>query len=201
MSMDPNQRDPGFARFAFTVITIALVVVTLGLTGIYYVFQAGGPGGAERSLNILRDRNALPPNQAMLYYTKDGKQLVGTPVTLGDFGMNHSEKARRIIVALLEGERNVGMKSAVPEGTSLKNVFVNDDQVVVNLSSHMVSNLHGGMDSELLAVYAVVNSLLFNLEGIDAVQILVEDEKLPTLGGTIDISVPLIANAAITRTG
>lgn len=197
--MEPNQRDPGFARFAFTVITIALIIVTLGLTAIYYVFQSE-PGGAG-SLNILRDRNTLPPNQAMLYYTKDGKQLVGTPVTLGDLGMNHSEKAKRIIIALLEGERSVGMKTAIPEGTSLKNVFINDDQVLVNLSSHMVSNLHGGIDAELLAVYAVVNSLLFNLEGIDAVQILIENEKLPTLGGNVDISIPLIANSAITRTG
>jgi spore germination protein GerM len=199
--MDPNQRDPGFARFAFTVITIALVVITLGLTAIYYVFQAGGPAGTGKAAGILRNRNTLPPNQAMLYYTKDGKQLVGTPVTLGDLGMDHSEKARRIVVALLEGERNVGMKSAIPEGTSLKNVFVNDKEVIVNLSSHMVSNLHGGIDTELLAVYSVVNSLLFNLEGIDSVQILIEDEKLPTLGGNVDISVPLIANAAITRTG
>jgi len=198
--MDPSQKDPGFARFAFTVITIALVVVTLGLTGIYYVFQSGGTEGAQTSLNIFQDRNNLPPNQAMLYYTKDGKQLVGTPVTIGDLDMDYSEKARRIIVSLLEGERNVGMKAVVPEGTSLINVFVNDKQVVVNLSAHMVANLEGGMDAELLAVYAIVNSLLFNLEGITAVQILIESEKLPTLGGHVDISIPLIANAAITRT-
>lgn len=198
--MDPNQRDPGFARFAFTVVTIALVVITLGLTGIYYVFQSGDAAGTSK-LNILGDRANLPPNQAMLYYTKDGKQLVGTPINLGELGMDHSEKARRIMVALLEGERNVGMKSVVPEGTSLINLFVNNDQVVVNLSAHMVSNLQGGMDAEILAVYAVVNSLLFNLEGIDAVQILIENEKLPTLGGNVDISIPLIANSAITRTG
>lgn len=197
--MDPNQRDPGFARFAFTVVTIALVVVTLGLTAIYYVFQAGGPAGSGGA-GLLRNRPNLPPNQAMLYYTKDGRQLVGTPITLGDLGMDHSEKARRIVVALLEGERTVGMKSAIPDGTSLKNVFINDKEVIVNLSSHMISNLHGGVDAELLAVYAVVNSLLFNLEGIDSVQILIEDERLPTLGGNVDISVPLIANAAITRT-
>jgi len=199
--MDPNQRDPGFARFAFTVITIALVVVTLGLTAIYYVFQAGGPATTGRAANILRNRPSLPPNQAMLYYTKDGKQLVGSPVTLGELGMDPTEKARRIVVALLEGERNVGMKSAIPEGTSMKTIFINDKEVVVNLSSQMVSNLHGGVDAEVLAVYAVVNSLLFNIDGVDSVQILIEDEKLPTLGGNVDISVPLIANAAITRTG
>jgi spore germination protein GerM len=199
--MDPNQRDPGFARYAFTVITIALVVITLGLTGIYYVFQSGGSSEIGNNLNILGNRSNLPPNQAMLYYTKDGKQLVGTPINLGELGMNHSEKAKRIMVALLEGERNVGMKSVVPDGTSLINLFINNDQVVVNMSAHMVSNLEGGVDAELLAVYAVVNSLLFNLEGIDAVQILIEDEKLPTLGGSVDISIPLIANSAITRTG
>lgn len=196
--MDPNQRDPGFARFAFTLITIALVVITLGLTAIYYAFQSGGPGRSS-SLS-LKGKNNLPPNQAMLYFTKDGRQLVGTPVTVGELGMDHTEKAKRIILALLEGERTVGLKSVIPDGTSLINLFVNDKQVVVNLSAHMVSNLEGGVDEELLAVYAVVNSLLFNLEGIESVQILIENEKLPTLGGHVDISVPLIANAAITRT-
>src|SRR5690606_11684859 len=126
--------------------------------------------------------------------------LVGTPFPLEGLGMDHTEKANRIMLALLEGERTIGMKSAIPEGTYLKHVFVSDQLVVVNLSSHMVSNLHGGIDAELLAVYAVVNSLLFNLEGINAVQLYIEDEKLPTLAGNIDISEPLIANSAIMRT-
>lgn len=194
-----NNSDTGFARFAFTVVTIALVVITLGLAAIYYVFQTGGIPEVNNRLGLSDGRVNLPPNQAMLYYTKDGKQLVGAPVTLGEIGMSHNEKARRIMLSLLEGERNVGMKSVIPEGTSLINIFINDGQVVVNLSAHMVGNLHGGIDAELLAVYAVVNSLLFNLEGITAVQILVENERLPTLGGNVDISVPLIANSAITR--
>lgn len=199
--MDPGyNREGSFGRFAFTVITIALVVVTLGLSAIYYVFQSGQVEGPGKAIGVLTERNNLPPNQAMLYFTKDGKQLVGTPITIGDLGMDLSEKARRIVVSLLEGERNVGMKTVIPEGTSLINLFINDRQVVVNLSAHMVSNLEGGMDAELLAVYAVVNSLLFNLEGIESVQLLIESEKLPTLGGHIDIQTPLIANSAITRT-
>lgn len=198
--MEPGYRESSFGRFAFTVITIALVIITLGLSAIYYVFQSGEVNSPGKALGALRERSNLPPNQAMLYFTKDGKQLVGTPVTIGDLSMDLSEKARRIVVSLLEGERNVGMKTVIPDGTSLINLFINDRQVVVNLSAHMVSNLEGGMDAELLAVYAVVNSLLFNLEGIESVQLLVESEKLPTLAGHIDIYTPLIANSAITRT-
>lgn len=197
--MDPNQRDPGFGRFAFTVLTIALVVITLGLTAIYYYFQAGGATADSTPLTGLFKGNRLPPNQANLYFTKDGRQLVGNPVNLGSSSLNHSEKATRIMENLLSGQAAAGLKSPLPEGTRLINLFVNNDQVIVNLSREMMVNLNGGIDTELLAVYSVVNSLLFNLDGIDAVQILIEGEKLPTLRGHVDISVPLIANTAITR--
>jgi hypothetical protein len=197
--MDPNQRDPGFGRFAFTVITIALVVITLGLTAIYYYFQAGGSTADSSPLSGFFKGNRLPPNQANLYFTKDGRQLVGNPVNLGSSSLNHSEKATRIMENLLSDQAAAGLKSPLPQGTRLINLFVNNDQVIVNLSKEMMVNLNGGIDTELLAVYSVVNSLLFNLEGIDAVQILIEGEKVPTLRGHDDISVPLIANTAITR--
>lgn len=199
--MDPYQKDPGFGRFAFTVITIALVIITLGLAGIYYYFQYGGAGTGTTLINSLVKRGqALPPGQAMLYYTKDGRQLVSTPAELGDSNLNHSEKAKRIMDLLVAGTGSGGMRSALPEGTKLINVFINKDLVIVNLSREMMSNLVGGPDAELLAVYAVVNSLQTNLEGIDGVQILIEGDTMPTLRGHVDISSPLIVNAAIMRT-
>jgi hypothetical protein len=88
----------------------------------------------------------------------------------------------------------------VPQGTKVVNVFVKDNLAIVNLSREVMANLHGGVDAELLAVYSIVNSILFNLESIDAVQILVDGEKVPTLHGNVDVSIPLIANTAITRT-
>ena len=63
------------------------------------------------------------------------------------------------------------------------------------------ANLRGGVDAEMLAVYAVVNSLLYNLENADSVQILIDGAKVPTLGGNIDLDAPLIANTSVTRAG
>lgn len=115
--MDPYQKDPGFGRFAFTVITIALVVITLGLTGIYYYFQAGGSSTGTNLLNSLVKRGkALPPGQALLYYTKDGRQLVGSPAELGDMNLNHSEKAKRIMELLVSGSDAAGCGLHSPTG-------------------------------------------------------------------------------------
>jgi hypothetical protein len=201
--MDPNApRDPTFGRFAFTVITFALVVIVLGLTGIYYYFQSGAASSGTNPLGSLFRKGAesLGPNQVMLYYTKDGKQLVSTVATAGSVGMSPADKARRIVESLIEAKDAAGLKSPVPQGTKVVTVFIKDNLAIVNLSREMMTNLRGGVDEELLAVYSIVNSILFNLESIDAVQILVDGEKVPTLHGHLDISSPLIANTAITRT-
>jgi len=199
--MEPNERDPGFGRFAFTVITIALVVIVLGLTGMYYFFQTGGANGTGAWKGLFqKSDHRLPPNQVMLYYTKDGKQLVGSVAAINQGTIDQSDKAKFIVENLLAGRDAAGLRSTIPAGTTVKSVFVNNNMAWVNLSKEMVTNLKGGVDSELLAVYSIVNSILFNMDGVDAVQILIEGEKLPTLGGHVDITVPLIANTAITRT-
>lgn len=197
--MSPR-RDPYFGRFAFLVSTVAVVIIVLGLVFIWYFFQAGGSSASTGPLReILNKRGNLPPNQALLYYTKDGKQLVSTVADLGSSGMSANDKARQIITRLLEGKDAAFLKSPIPQGTKLNSVFVNGNILIVNLSKEYMDNLRGGVDAELLAIYSIVNSVLYNIENIDAVQLLVEGEKVPTLGGQIDIESPLIANSAITR--
>lgn len=201
--MDPNEpRDPTFGRFAFTVITVALVIIVLGLTGIYYYFQSGAATSGTNPLSSLLHKGVegLGPNQVMLYYTKDGKQLVSTVATAGTLGMSPADKARKIVESLIEAKDAAGLKSPVPQGTQVVNVFVKDNLAIVNLSRELMTNLRGGVDAELLAVYSIVNSILLNLESIDAVQLLIDGEKVPTLHGQVDVSSPLIANTAITRT-
>lgn len=197
-----GSRDPNFGRFAFTVLTVALVIVVLGLSGIYYYFQAGGSGGAGNPVTGMfrRGTERLAANQVMLYYTKDGKQLVSTVANLGSTNLNTTDKAKRIVEGLVSGQDAAGMKSPIPADTKVLSVFVNDNTAIVNLSKEFSTDLPGGVDAELLAVYSIVNSLLFNLEGIEGVQLLIESAKMPTLRGHIDIETPLIANAAITRT-
>ena len=197
--MSPR-RDPYFGRFAFLVSTVAVVVIILGLVFIWYFFQAGGATSPTSPLrNLMSNQGNLPPNQVVLYYTKDGKQLVPTVADIGTAGMSANDKAKQIISKLLEGQDAAFLKSPIPPGTKLNSVFINGNIVIVNLSREYMENLRGGVDAELLAIYSIVNSLLYNIENADAVQILVDSNKVMTLGGAVDIESPLIANSAITR--
>ena len=135
----------------------------------------------------------------MLYYTKDGKQLVSTISDIGDSGISTGDKARLIVMKLIQGKDSASLRSPIPPGTKLNSVFLMGKIVVVNLSKEYIANLKGGIDAEVLAVYSIVNSLLYNIESADAVQIMVDKQNMLTAGGHIDISSPLIANMAITR--
>jgi germination protein M len=48
----------------------------------------------------------------------------------------------------------------------------------------------GGLTQELASIYAVVNSLTQNVEGISQVQILIEGAETETLAGHIDLTKP-----------
>ncbi|MEI7632859.1 MAG: GerMN domain-containing protein [bacterium] len=193
------RRDPNFGRFAVTIITIGMIIIILGLAFIWFLFQSGGVNAPSSLLKgLLARRGSLSTNQALLYYTKDGKQLVGSVTDLGMASMSAADRARVIVAGLVEGRDAAFLKSPIPRGTRLNAVHVTGNMVIVNLSKEFLTNLAGGMSSEMLAVYSIVNSLLYNIENIEAVQILIEGERLPTLRGNVEIGTPLIANPSIT---
>jgi spore germination protein GerM len=199
--MSPR-RDPYFGRFAFTVFMVGIVLIVLGLAAIWWYFQSGGaprqPGGALPG--AIPGATKLPPNRALLYFTSDGQTLTGAVTDIGSPGTSANEKAVAILTALLDNRARTQMRSAVPPGTRLISAFVQDAVVIVNLSRDFANNLRGGVDGEMLAVYSIVNSLLYNLENVDSVQVLIDGAKVPTLGGEIDLDAPLIANTSVTRT-
>ena len=201
--MSPR-RDPYFGRFVFSVSVVGIIAIVLGLAGMWYYFQGGGarptlPGEAG-ILPTGAALNRLPPNKAMLYYTKNGKSLTGAIAEIGPPGTSPSDRAQTILKRLTAGDDRAFLKSPIPDGTKVNAVFVDNRLVIVNLSREYMNNLRGGIEAEMLAVFSVVNSLLYNLDNVDSVQLLIDGATVPTLNGNVDISLPLIANAALTQT-
>jgi spore germination protein GerM len=196
-----KRRNEDFGRFLYVVTVTGLVITLLGLAAIWYYFNYGALPlpNVPNPQKVLPSRSVLGPNQVMLYYTRDGQTLSGMIAELDTGIVTPTDRARAIINYLLEGRSSLGLRSTIPQGTKLRSVFVTNGLIVVNLSKEFINNLPADHDQELLAVYSIVNSLLFNIEGVDGVQLLIEGERLPTLGGTLDIENPLVANQAITR--
>lgn len=136
-------------------------------------------------------------------YFADSKTgcLAGEQRKIGVQGQQEQDAAYyyRIVQAIIDGPNN-GLGPTLPGQTLLNAVYVDSKgRVYVDLSAE-ASDLHpGGVRSELLAVYSIVNTLILNSGSIQGVQILVNGGQAETLAGHVDIRLPLNANMLLIR--
>jgi len=105
-----------------------------------------------------------------------------------------------VIAALLEGPDDPKLVSTIPAGSRLLHIFVTDDGTAYLDFNSELSRLHpGGITAERLTLYAIVNSLVLNLEQVERVQLLFEGKPASTLSGHVDIRLAKTANLLIVR--
>lgn len=96
-----------------------------------------------------------------------------------------------VIRELVAGSK-AGHLAPLPAETQVLNAFVTGRGVAyVNVSKPAFTAPQGGTRSELLSVYALVDTLAANFPAINRVQVLVEDQPADTLNGHIDLARPL----------
>jgi hypothetical protein len=180
-------------------------VGSLGLTvmaggAVWALFLAGvrwpgaaptGPGGAPAPTS---EPVAARRIKAQLFYVaEDGLRLVRVEREV-PYGESLVDQARRLVEAQLEPPPPP-LASAVPPGTQLKDVFVDEGrQVYLDLSGEATAGHTGGSLDEILAVYALVNAVAVNLPAVQAVQLLVDGREVDTLAGHVDLRHPLRKN-------
>jgi hypothetical protein len=115
-----------------------------------------------------------------------------------------SHQIRSVVEELIKGSQQGFVAPLNPE-TRVLEVFVTARGVAyVDLSKEVGVAPLAGSESELLTVYAVVNSVVENFPAVRRVQILVDDHPAETLSGHVDVSRPLspdltlLAAAAVT---
>ena len=102
--------------------------------------------------------------------------------------------------ALVEGPDNPKLVSTIPAGSRLLHIFVTDDGTAYLDFNSELSRLHpGGVTAERLTLYAIVNSLVLNLEEVERVQLLFEGKPASTLNGHVDIRQAKTANLLMVR--
>ena len=105
----------------------------------------------------------------------------------------------RIVKTLIQGPRGPLTRTLPPE-TRLRAFFITPDGTAyLDFSGEIASRHPGGIDSEMLTVYSVVNSLVLNVPQVEAVKFLVEGREAASLSGHLDISSPFTANMLLIR--
>jgi len=110
-----------------------------------------------------------------------------------------SELGKNIVQALIEGPRDKGVRT-LPAEAVVKDVFITDDGTAyVDFSEDVTEDHPGGVQTELISIYSVVNSLVLNLEEISAVKFLIGGEEADTLAGHMDLRFPYKANLLLVK--
>lgn len=106
----------------------------------------------------------------------------------------------RIIIKELIGGPREGLMQTIPTGTNLRAFYITQDGTAyVDLTREITEKHPGGVKSEILTIYSIVNTLILNIPEINAVKILVRGHESQTLTGHIDLRFPFKADMLLIR--
>jgi spore germination protein GerM len=137
---------------------------------------------------------SAPRIKARLYYLSDDGLRLRSAEREVPLGADPAAQARSIVQAQLEPPPS-GFVTAIPDGTTLKQLFISEKGAAyVDLSADVVKNHPGGSLDEILTVYTLVDAITDNLPAISSVQILIDGHEVDTLAGHVDLRRPLVKN-------
>jgi spore germination protein GerM len=180
-----------------------IVIVIIALSAIYLIVHKT----SQKSpiLNEL-EKNAqhvspqqLDKKKVHLYFAdKDNSFLIAEERTVSPSN-DPAEFGKTIIEALIKGPLE-GLMRTIPVGTTLSAFYVTEDGVAyIDLTEEVKERHPGGIQTELITIYSIVNSLTLNIPEIDAVKILIGGHESMTLAGHIDLRFPIKANMLLIR--
>jgi len=186
-------------RYAFAG---GLVVLAGALIFFYVLFhrpETARQGSGEAAAPAPSVAAATRLRRIHLYFSgPDHTFLVAETRELPDSG-DPSELGKNIVQALIDGPRAEGVRT-LPARTVVRNVFIADDGTAyVDLSENVTEDHPGGVQTELVSIYSVVNSLVLNLEGISAVKLLIGGQEADTMAGHMDLRFPYKANILLIK--
>ena len=174
---------------------ILVAVLTAATTGIAASPDEESAPAAMASLNAaMGDRTAVhlyfggekPPHLRAEQRVLDN---VGDPTLFG----------KQILDELAKGSSEK-FSPVVPAETRIRAFFLdNNGTGYADLSIEARKNHPGGTDAEIQTLYAIVNSLVLNVPGVQRVKILIEGKAVETLAGQVRLDRPYTPNMLLIR--
>jgi len=189
--MKPSSKNNRLLLLAFLV----LLLVFGGL--LLRSFLRSSP--QEKPLPPTATEPAQQLREVILYFAAaDGTHLVAESRELQDC-LEEQQCLQATLQALIDGPVGEG-DPVFPAHTVLRGISQDDQGLAtVDFDAGLVASHPGGSMSELLTVYAVVDTLAVDFPYIRQVRFLVEGQPVETLKGHVDLRQPLVPDFSLTR--
>jgi spore germination protein GerM len=186
---------------ALLAVAIAIAALALGwvlMTGLSRVLRTAAPPepiDAPAQQTGAAATPAVPRINATLFFASaDGLGLVPVEQEI-PLAQGTVAQARALVEALLAATPPESLAATIPQGTTLRGVYVSErNEAFVDLDATVRTNHPGGSMNELFTVYTIVNAVTTNLPDVQQVQILIDGREVDTLAGHVDLRKPLRKN-------
>ncbi len=181
------------------IITVSIIAGFL----ILFFFQGKGQkkrGAFEKPLIGVSSTKSLEYRQVHLYFAdRNNEYLMAETRSLALEKDDPLLFAETIIQSLINGPRT-NLTRTLPGGTVLTAVYLDERKIAyLDFSAEISENHPGGVMTEWLSIYSIINSLILNIDEIRAVKILINHQEAQTLAGHIDLQKPFKANMLLVR--
>ncbi|MCX6567057.1 MAG: GerMN domain-containing protein [Candidatus Aminicenantes bacterium] len=181
------------------VLIPILAVAVVGLAVFFFLsdnresIKKARPGAGPTAEEGTSPADSRPKRTVNLLFLRDesdalipeAREIVADP-------SSPAFEAREILGELLKGSQS-GLLSTVPPETKLIQVYITKDGTAyVDFSREFADRHPSGSNAEIATIYAVVDSLAYNLKSVKKVCLLVDGEERETLAGHIAINHPIL---------
>lgn len=177
----------------FQIILIVFLIV-IGVIGVFYFFI---PWLSSQPVRLIETKTKVGISEGnkikmTLFFSLEDRLATEereVPLRSGDLRAQVGD----ILKELVKGPvKNLKLTPLLPEETKIKGIFIDSNGICyLDFSRDIQEKFPGGVWTEFLSLYSIVNTLATNFPGIKGVQILVEGYGVETLAGHIDIRYPL----------
>ncbi|HTY21306.1 MAG TPA: GerMN domain-containing protein [Geobacteraceae bacterium] len=180
--MKKNRRPPGDR----SVLIIAFIICALVLGALML---------KKYEARHQKPPVSPPPQQqgavlvTLFFASPDGGALVREGREIDACG-EPSECIEDVLDELINGPLG-NLTPTLPSTTTVRDVRIEGEKLLIDLGDEIVKGLPGGSNSEMLAVYSIVDTVAINFPRIKLVRFTINGKTVETLNGHLDLSEPL----------
>lgn len=189
-----KQRSP-LARRSMVYLMILLVMVVAVALWLHEPMET-----EQVATAVVEEQAVAPPRDVILYFGLAQETLLYPESRQIAACDDEVACIEGLVAALAAGPQAAGgLVPVLPEGTELRGVTVEEGLVTLDFNARLVNGHPGGSLSELLTVYALVDSVSANFPHLRQVRLLFDGQPRETLKGHVDVSQPVKADFSWTR--
>jgi spore germination protein GerM len=168
-------------------------ISTAGALG--WIFAKQSSISPQAAAPVTRyDAPVSEKREVALYFGDATGRFLSAEQRVLDQPADAAAAARRLVEVLIQGPVKAGTRT-LPADAGLRALFVTAEGVAyIDFNADAFDHHPGGIETELLSIYSIVNTLVLNLDAIRQVKFLVDGQEAVTLAGHVDLSRPFQAD-------